>query len=136
MRIVLDTNVLVSALLNPHGPPARVLELILAGKLQILVDDRILDEYREVLLRPRFGFDADEVATLVSALAAAGEWVTMPLPKLTLDDPDDLPFAEIAVAGAADALVTGNMRHFPRSRLPREVSVVTPTAFLRRTDLP
>ena len=131
MRIVLDTNVLVSALLSPHGPPARLLDLILAGKVRLLVDDRILDEYREVLLRPRFGFDPDDVATLLSFFETAAERVLAGPPPLVLSDPDDLPFAETAVAGNADALVTGNPRHFPGSRLPRGLRVATPTAFLR-----
>ncbi len=58
MRIVLDTNVLVSALLSPHGPPAQILQLILAGKLVPCLDLRILDEYRQVSRRPKFAFDA------------------------------------------------------------------------------
>ena len=56
MRIVLDTNVLVSGLLNPDGAPGRLLDLILGGRLQILYDDRILGEYSDVLARPQFGF--------------------------------------------------------------------------------
>ncbi len=51
MKLVADTNVLVSALLNPHGSPARVLDAILAGAHTLAIDDRILDEYREVLSR-------------------------------------------------------------------------------------
>ena len=49
-------------LLNPHGPPGRILDLVLAGKLRLLLDDRVVDEYREVLLRPRFDFDPADVA--------------------------------------------------------------------------
>ena len=56
MRVVVDTNVIVSGILNPHGPPGRVVDALLSGNNSALHDDRILSEYREVLLRPTFGF--------------------------------------------------------------------------------
>lgn len=61
MRLVLDTNVLVSALLTPAGPPSRVLELILTQRAQALVDERILAEYREVLGRQKLKLDPSKV---------------------------------------------------------------------------
>ena len=130
MRIVLDTNVLVSALLSPHGSPARILDLVLNHKVQLLVDDRIVDEYRDVLLRPKFTFAPEDVASLLSSLETAAEKVTAELAQLTLTDPDDLPFAEVAIAAGADALVTGNPRHFLDSKLRQRVRVLTPAAFL------
>jgi len=130
VRIVLDTNVLVSGLLNPQGPPGRILDFVLAGKAVLLVDDRILDEYREVLTRPRFAFDAAEVATLLAFLAAESEWVIATGPPLTLSDPSDQPFAEVAIAAGAAVLVTGNPRHFPPSRLPEGLRVATPADFI------
>jgi putative PIN family toxin of toxin-antitoxin system len=130
VRIVLDTNVLVSALLNPQGPPGRILDFVLAGKAVLLVDDRILDEYRDVLTRRRFAFDAAEVATLLAFLDAESEWVAATGPPFTLTDPGDQPFAEVAVAAGADFLVTGNPRHFPPSRLPTALRIATPAHFL------
>ncbi|HEV8238916.1 MAG TPA: putative toxin-antitoxin system toxin component, PIN family [Thermoanaerobaculia bacterium] len=127
MRIVLDTNVLVSALLTPHGPPGRLLDLVLAGKVRLLLDDRIADEYRAVLLRPRLGFDGADVAALLAFLAAESEWVAAATVRVKLSDPGDEPFAEVAIAGGADYLVTGNARHFPASRLPEGPRVATPT---------
>ena len=53
MRIVLDTNVLVSGLLNPNGTPGRILDLILGRYLTLLYDDRIIGEYSDVLARPQ-----------------------------------------------------------------------------------
>ncbi|HDZ87109.1 MAG TPA: putative toxin-antitoxin system toxin component, PIN family, partial [Nitrospirae bacterium] len=55
MKIALDTNVLVSAFLNPHGKPARILRLVLQEEIDLLVDERLFDEYETVLLRPMFG---------------------------------------------------------------------------------
>ena len=74
-RIVLDTNVLVSAFLNPTGAPAQVLTLLLAGELKLLVDERILAEYAEVLARPRFALDLAEVAEVTRQIEADGERV-------------------------------------------------------------
>lgn len=131
MRVVLDTNVLVSGTLNPHGPPAQILDSVLAGTNTVLHDDRILSEYREVLLRPRFGFSRSNVEVLLDFLELAGEHVSaLPL-ALTLPDPNDAPFLEVAASGAADALITDNTRHFKPRRGRHEVLVSTPADFLR-----
>lgn len=113
MKVVLDTNVLVSALLAPHGPAARVLDAVLAGLLGLVFDDRILHEYDEVLRRERFGFTAEDVKALLDFIRSEGQAVVAPPLKLALPDPDDLMFVEVAAAGRADAIVTGNKKHFP-----------------------
>ena len=129
MRIVLDTNVLVSGLLSPFGPPGDVVRLVAAGALSLGVDARILEEYRLVLARPRFGFDAARVAELIAQIEAEGvRGATRPL-RLRLPDADDEPFLEVALAVAAEALVTGNIRHFPPSRRVG-IRVLSPRAFV------
>ena len=131
MNIVLDTNVLVSALLNPYGPPARILDLILLGKLIPLYDDRILHEYRQVLLRERFGFEPQAVEALLQYLELVGtKVVASPLAKQkAAPDPEDLMFLEVALAGQAEVLITGNVRHFP-STIRQGIRVIEPAAFL------
>ncbi|HBT47305.1 MAG TPA: putative toxin-antitoxin system toxin component, PIN family [Peptococcaceae bacterium] len=113
MSVVLDTNVLVSALLTPYGPAARVLDAVLAGRLVLLFDDRILCEYEEVLGRGRFGFDPQDVKALLDFFRSEGVAVVAPPLKAELPDPDDLMFVEVALAGKANAIVTGNKKHFP-----------------------
>ncbi|MCG0276699.1 MAG: putative toxin-antitoxin system toxin component, PIN family [Thermosediminibacteraceae bacterium] len=113
MKVVLDTNVLVSALLTPHGPAARVLDAVLAGQLSLVFDDRILYEYEEVLRRERFGFAQEDVKALLDFIRSEGLGVVAPPLRIALPDPDDLMFVEVAVAGRADAIVTGNKKHFP-----------------------
>lgn len=131
MRIVLDTNVLVSGLLSPWGAPAVVVRLAVAGELQLAVDPRIVDEYREVLSRPRFGFDPEDVRTILEHLERESHWVSCrPLPT-TLPDPDDEVFLEVALAAGADALVTGNSRHFPAASACG-VRVVSPAELVTR----
>ena len=129
MKIVLDTNVLVAGLLSPFGTPAQALQLILAGKVDLCVDARILTEYRDVLARPKFGFDADAVADLMEFIEQIAETVAPTPWGLELPDPADAMFLEVAHAGQADYLVTGNLKHFP-ARKRRQVKVVTPAQFI------
>jgi len=129
MKVVLDTNVLVSALLNPFGPPARVFDLLMTGNLQLAFDDRILAEYREVLARPRFGFDLDDVSELLEYLQAGGELVVASPLSNPLPDPDDEPFLEVAVAARVEALITGNIRHYP-VEAHQGISILSPSAFI------
>ena len=132
MRAVIDTNVLVSGVLNPHGPPGRIVDGILAQSFVMLYDDRILAEYRAVLARPVFGFRRAEVEALVHFAAATGESVVAASLAVVLPDPDDLPFLEVAAAARADALVTGNVRPFKPRQGSHSVNVCTPADFLRR----
>ena len=135
MRIVLDTHVLVAGLLYVRRPPGRVLDLVLGGLVVLLWDDRLLMEYAEVLARPKFAFAKADVHALLDYLRLAGEFtVAQPLDlprQIKALDPQDLPFAEVAVVARADALVTGNARHF--AFLPRfGMQAVTPASFLLR----
>ncbi len=129
MKIVLDTNVLVSALLTPRGPAAQILDLIAQQKVTLLFDERILEEYREVLQRPKFGFEGTLTGELILFLETLGEFVHATPLWVSLPDSSDQMFAEVAKDGAADALITGNLRHFP-ARLCRGLKVLSPAQFL------
>ena len=130
MRIVLDTNVLVSALLSPFGTPAEVLRLITTGTVRLCHDARILGEYRQVLLRPAFPFHPLQVEALLDQIEADGVPVTALALSHRLPDPDDEAFLEVALAGKARHLVTGNLRHFPPGNR-QGVCVVSPREFLK-----
>jgi putative PIN family toxin of toxin-antitoxin system len=134
MRIVLDTNVLVSGLMNPNGAPGRIVDLILGGQVQVLYDDRILGEYLDVLERPQLKINPVHAEAVVNYLRLAGERVTaLPIPGLLLTDEDDLPFVEVAVSGKVD-LVTGNTRHF--SGVPTlNIKILSPAQFLSQFTL-
>ena len=129
MRIVLDTNVVVAGLLTPFGPCGQILRMVASAQITLLVDARILAEYEEVLARPRFGFDAGAVATLLDFVESSGESVASAPLSVRLPDPDDEPFLEVASVGHARALVTGNAVHFPDSACAG-VPVVSPAAFI------
>lgn len=130
MLVVLDTNILVSALLSPFGPPARVLDLVLSGEFRVAFDDRLLAEYREVLARPTFGFAPEETDPVLAYLESDGERVTARPLACQLPDPDDLPFLEVA-AEAGATLITGNTAHYPETSRGA-VQVSAPGEFIRR----
>lgn len=116
--MVIDTCILVSGLLNPQGPPARVLDLVLIRDLTPVFDDRMMAEYAEVLARPAFCFESAAAAALLDLWRRVGDSaVTSPM-KHDLPDPDDLPFAEVAAQALCDYLITGNKGHFPRKSFP------------------
>lgn len=112
MRLVLDTNVVVSALLRPRGNEAAVLRIALAGGA-ICLSQSIISEYRTVLARPKFGFDGAVVAVLLRQLQAAAEFFEAEFTASGSPDEPDNRFLECAEAAGADYLVTGNRRHFP-----------------------
>ena len=109
MTIVLDTNVLVSGIINPHGPPGRIVDLLRAGELRLAVDDRILEYLRGNSER------------LIATTRIAG-----------LPDEHDAPFQELAKA-AGTILVTGNLKHCP-VRKRSGVTVESPAEFVQRFE--
>jgi putative PIN family toxin of toxin-antitoxin system len=132
MRVVVDTNVLISSQLTPHGPASVVVGLALARAIQPLADGRMLDEHEEVLRRPEFGFNpADTVAFLDRWKQVAVLVTAAPIPGGVkgLSDPDDVMFLEVAYSGKAEVLVTSNLRHFPE-RCRHGIAVVTPMTFV------
>jgi putative PIN family toxin of toxin-antitoxin system len=129
VRIVLDTNVLVSGLWSPFGPPGEIVRRVAAGTQPLCLDERVLREYREVLARPAFGFDPSRVQSLLHQAEAAGEFVLASPLRDRLPDTDDEAFLEVAIAAGTDFLVTGNLRHFP-IRLRHGVAVVSPREFI------
>jgi putative PIN family toxin of toxin-antitoxin system len=131
MRVVIDTNVLVSGVMNPQGPPGRIVDEALAGAFTVLYDDRIMSEYREVLGRPAFGFSLTDVDALLDFIEMTGEPVAGLRLPIVLPDSRDLPFLEVAAAGRADALITGNTRHFKPRRGQHAVKICTPAEFVR-----
>lgn len=131
-RVVLDTNVLISAGLSPHGTSRRVLDWVLAhGRL--LLSAETLDELSSrFLLRTKFDRYASVASrtAFIASVAALAETVHVTTALRICADPDDDRIAELAVDGRADVLVTGNRRDFPD--LINGVEVLTPAEFAGR----
>lgn len=118
MRIyaVLDTNVLISAMLKWSSVPGIILEFALQGVITPVLNEQIVDEYREVLMREKFHLTEEIVNDIISTLEDTGEYVDPEQTDISLTDPDDVIFYEVVMEkrkGNDAYLVTGNMRHFP-----------------------
>ena len=129
MKIVLDTNVLVSGLLTPFGSSGEIVRMVSAGYLILQYDSRILLEYQEVLYRPKFQFDKEHIDTLLAYVIQNGQVTPASPLKKRLPDPDDEPFLEIAIAGRAACLITGHKAHFPRPSRQR-IKILSPSEFI------
>lgn len=114
MKAVIDTNVLVSGLLNPHGAPGRIVDHLRTGQLQAVADDRILAEYARVLRRPYFEryFSKMDREHLIDYLVHTSDYTIATVRCSDLPDPHDAPFLETALT-ASVPLITGNKKHFP-----------------------
>jgi uncharacterized protein len=129
MDIVIDTNVLVTGLLSPFGACGEIVRMVSAGELTLSFDARILTEYKEVLRRPRFGFEEENVASFLDYIVYRGRAVASSPLSYSLPDPDDEPFLEVTLASQAACLVTGNQKHFPVERC-QGAKVISPNDFL------
>jgi putative PIN family toxin of toxin-antitoxin system len=130
MKIVLDTNVLISALLSPKGPPARIMDGILNGKYTLQLDNRILLEYMDVIRRPEFAFKEEWISPLIDYIRMESDFISAEQIPWDLPDRDDCMFYEVALASSAKALITGNKKHFPECPL-----IMSPSEFLESLEV-
>ena len=129
MRIVLDTNVVVSGLLTPGGTCGKILDTIEQGKVVVCLDDRIWDEYWDVLHRPKFKLPPGDSEKILEVLALLGQRIDDYPDTQGLPDQDDACFLEVALGGGASYIVTGNLRDFPPA-LCRGMKILSPQRFL------
>lgn len=117
MIAVIDTNVLVSALWKPGGNASLLISHVLNGRIQPCYDYRIMEEYREVLMRPKFKFSRQQVDLLLDTFIMDGiSVIAKPLPDVIMNDEDDRPFFEVA-KDCNVPLVTGNIKDYPEDPL-------------------
>lgn len=140
MRVVVDTNILVSAVIKPTGAVGPVLIALRKGRYTILYAQPLLTELVDVINRPRirnkYGLTDEDIRTVIALILLRGEAV-MPQEKITAcRDPDDNKFLEVAVAGDADLIVSGDGDLLVLNPF-RDIPIVTPRAFLKMlTDAP
>lgn len=106
-----------------------MVRMIAAGSLSLLYDARIMAEYIQVLKRPKFSFSPEHIEALLDQVKAAGVIVASAPFSVRLPDEEDEAFLEVALAGHAECLITGNLKHFP-SAARQSMRVLTPTEFL------
>ncbi|MCY3841069.1 MAG: putative toxin-antitoxin system toxin component, PIN family [Gammaproteobacteria bacterium] len=130
-RLVVDTNVLISAALSPQGQPRRVLEAVRSTNGALLFCDETFDELRSRLGRSKFDayVSRNARAVFLAQLTMVAEWVSIAGSKLGCRDPDDGKLLETALAGGVDCLVTGD-RDLLDMHPFRGIPVLTVAAFL------
>lgn len=114
IKVVLDTNILVSANLKPESLPALVVSMALSHGIQMYVSSQVLEEYEQVLQRPKFRFAPDHIEAFLQLVRKAAILIPHDLPTISVSGHEsDNRLLECAEAARADFLVTGNTRHFP-----------------------
>jgi len=128
LRLVIDTNIVVSAAIKPDGLPRTVLMLAMTRPAKLYVSEPMLDEYAEVVARPELHIRKGLRRQLLDLIAKNSRLV-MPLRSLQITpDPDDNKFMECADKCRADYLITGNLRHFPKHW--KQTKIVTARQFI------
>ena len=128
LRLVIDTNILVSAALKPDGLQRTVLLLAITKPARLYVTDAILTEYRDVLARPELRIRKGLRLQLLQLIKNHAQVVKPTRPLHAAKGPSDDKFLECADAARADYLVTGNQRHFPK--FWKKTKVITSREFI------
>ena len=123
MLVVLDTNIIVSALLSPHGKPAYVFNRFINGDFTLCADERIIAEYYAVLSRPKFKFNPQLIDRIISFIRTHALIVTPITLSAQFDDESDKKFYEVAKTCNA-TLITGNLKHFPSDSYVKSVNEI------------
>jgi len=127
VKVVLDTNVVVSAFLSPAGTPAVIVRLVLKGDLDICINTALLAEYEQVLVRSKFSdkIHHSDIQRFIEIIHNIGTKIDAVPSQTDFIDEADRKFYDVAMA--ADALlITGNKKHYPM-----EPFILEPAAFLK-----
>ena len=134
-RVVLDSNVLISAALRREGPPRTVVNTVRSENGILLFSDETFDELRSRFFSSKFDryVSRQDRAVFLAQLEAVSEWVSITGAKLGCRDPDDDKFLETALLGEADCLVTGDRDLLEMSSF-HGIPIVTPADFSVRAS--
>jgi putative PIN family toxin of toxin-antitoxin system len=137
VRIVLDTASFVTAIRSSEGAVGKIVRMVFRGELVVLMDHKLGLEYRDVALRQKHveasNLNSEEILSLIEALEAFAESVNViDLHRPLSPDPNDDMVLDLAVNGRADALVTGNTKHFAAAGRRFGIPVLTPAELLKR----
>lgn len=134
MRVVIDTNVFISAAINPHGAPTQVLDAWRDHQYELVISPSILEEVLEVIKRPsirsRHGWSDEEIEIFFRGLQLFAVVTPGDLEIAEVeDDPDDDKFLVCAVEGAADFIISGDP-HLLDIESYQEIPIISPRQFL------
>jgi len=115
MKLVLDTNIVVSAFINPNGLPSQIIGIILNRKAEFIFNTAILSEYENVMIRPKFSklIKPDNIRKFIDLIRIIGTSFNPLKSKIKLPDESDRIFYDTAKQSGS-ALISGNLKHFPK----------------------
>lgn len=132
LKIVIDTNVLVSALIKPGSSPELIILMILNDQVGLYISSDIFQEYRKVMSRGKFGkyLNSKSIKSFLTEIKRRAVEISPQVAvQVVKEDPADNKFLECALEAKADFFITGNKRHFPFKKF-HETRIVTPAEFL------
>ena len=133
LRVVLDTNVLISAILF-GGKPRQILEKAIRGEIRLCLSEPILQELSGVLRRSKFDYSAEMIQFILTELTGIADFVNPPgTINVVLEDPEDNRILECAVEAKADYIITGDFHLLKLSRY-LNIEVLNVAAFLEKTE--
>lgn len=125
-KVILDTNIILSSVLNEKGHPAKIFELFLDKKIKIYYTDEIIEEYKEVLSRERFGIPREKIGYIINVIRKIGVIGNPVTSSFPMEDESDRIFFDTAFAVSA-WLITGNIKHYPAKDF-----IITPADFWKK----
>jgi putative PIN family toxin of toxin-antitoxin system len=131
LKVVLDTNILISAILF-GGKPRQILEKAIRGEIRLCLSEPILEELKGVLQRSKFDYSPEMIQFILTELTGIADVVNpSEMIDLVLEDPDDNRILECAVEAGANYIITGDIHLLKLSRY-RNIGVLNAAAFLER----
>jgi putative PIN family toxin of toxin-antitoxin system len=133
-KVVLDTNILVSAFIKYGGNESKILEKAITKEITLLTSEDILDEFLKVIRRPKFGYTSKQTTAMMILLLKIAK-LTTPTQKITeiKEDPTDNKILECATAAKADYIITGD-KHLLNLKKYDGIQILTSTEYLKITD--
>ena len=125
-KVVLDTNILVSALWSKQGNPNKIVEMVFTNEIVPFFNSEIIEEYNEVLFRPKFNLPKDKLLNLLRELIINGVIAESVQSNILFTDDSDRKFYDMAKSNKA-VLITGNLKHYPDEPL-----IMSPFEFLQK----
>jgi uncharacterized protein len=135
MKVVLDTNILISAFITPNGEPAQVVKLLQTEDFYLILSADVFKEIERVIqypkLRTLYQYTDEQVEAFLEGIRRIAIWVEV-TERLAVvqNDESDNRFIELAVAGSARYIITGDKRHLLKIRRYQSIEIVSPTEFL------
>ncbi len=125
---VIDTNVIVSALIskNPLSATVKVFQAFMERSFRLLINEDIIEEYQNVLSRPKFKISSEQLSAIIAFIREEGIMTSRVHSEEFFPDADDAVFYEVALSKENAYVVTGNLKHFPKTPI-----VITPAEMLQ-----